>query len=523
MQHFTKTILIFSLILLGLGVFWGISAQENNSSILEEEITAADLNLKEPTLLPDNPFYFLKNWSRGIQSLFTFDKVKNAELKQKFADERLLELKKLVENNAKSEVIQKATENYKKELEKIKNEVEKIKDKADTNPTVDKFLDKFTNQQILHEKILEKLEDQVTSEVYIKIKEAREQHLEKFGEVMTKLENRTEKIKERVEKSLEEQEGSKYKNFKNLEVLLEIEKKVPEQAKEAIRQAQENALNHLNGDLSQMSPEDQEKFKSFLGQIYGDKENQLEILQNIKLEIKDNPQLEEKLEQAREKILEKIRVKNEQKNCPLIETPNSDFCKDGRILPQRDENGCIVDYNCLIPGETEKPTQVCIMVWDPVCGKDGKTYSNECFARIAGVQVDYKGVCGEKECQTDDDCPQPNCGTAGTSAANCVGMQARCINGKCSTVNASPTSNCNYYYWFDDNNRDCSYKRFCGAFMYQGLRTFRTRKECLAALLTAKKSCTTDADCGNPNPITPRSNESIIQYRCVSEKCELQL
>jgi hypothetical protein len=49
-----------------------------------------------------------------------------------------------------------------------------------------------------------------------------------------------------------------------------------------------------------------------------------------------------------------------------------------------------------LPGVCKTLTDFCTANYDPVCGCDGKTYSNDCARVNAQVQLDYKGECGTK-------------------------------------------------------------------------------------------------------------------------------
>lgn len=440
MMKTAKLLLVFSL----LGAAALVSAQGNADQEinLDENVQIRDLGIKEQNILPDNPFYFIKEWNRRVRLFFTINAVKKLELTTIFSSEKLAEIKGLIYKKASSDKIIKATDAYEKTLDETGDRAKKINATAKNNQNIDKFLGKYATQQILHQRILQKLETQVSPEVFKKIEEARESHLERFGQVMTKLEDRNDKLQEKMENSLNEQNGSKFKNFKNLEVLINLEDKVPESARNAIKGAEENALKRLKGDLEKMSSEDQDKFKDYILNISGSKEEQLDILERLKEKVKqvyDTPEttkLLKKLENSRGELIKKIGDISKKLDCPLWTPPSPDFCTFGKIVINKGSDGCPQPPKCIstditipcasmvtcLEGYITEETgakdsndcpiisckQVCTTQHDPVCGKDGRTYTNECFAGMSSVEVAYKGECSQIDkynyCQKDSDC-----------------------------------------------------------------------------------------------------------------------
>ncbi len=285
-----KKIIIASLLLLTMA--FPVFAQDSTVIAETNEITAEDLEIKEPNLLPDSPFYFLKEGWRKAREIFTFNNIKKTELKERFSAERLIELRKMAAQDAEAKILEKATDNYQREKKQIEERIMAMEGNADENPEINKFMEKFTRQQILHQQILEKLESQVPAKVMEKIQEQRQEHLNQFKEVMLKLENK-ENIPEKLEKALDTIEEGEFGGIKKMEFFQEMKEIMPEEIQEKFKEKEERQIETFKEKLEEMPEETQKKFQKFIEEIPVQEQRQLQILEKVKMRLEESGLKEE--------------------------------------------------------------------------------------------------------------------------------------------------------------------------------------------------------------------------------------
>ncbi len=76
----------------------------------------SDPALPDPGITPDNPFYFLDNWSKQISLAFTFNAENKALKALDYADERLAEIQQMINHN-NIKAAEKAANGYDKYLD----------------------------------------------------------------------------------------------------------------------------------------------------------------------------------------------------------------------------------------------------------------------------------------------------------------------------------------------------------------------------------------------------------------------
>lgn len=200
----------------------------------------------EVNILPNNPFYFFKDLGRQIQDVLTFNTEAKVELRLKIAEEKLIEIQKIAEQNPNNP-------NYEKYLEKYENAVEKVQEKIDQVQTnKEEMLEKITSKMIDQEQKLEQLKNTIRPDKEEAVNRIRNNVMNQYTETSLKIadENAIQnKIREKIENMDEE---------KATEVINRIEEKAPENLKsilnkiDVVQRIREKGIQNSGQDLKEI-------------------------------------------------------------------------------------------------------------------------------------------------------------------------------------------------------------------------------------------------------------------------------
>ncbi|MDP3999232.1 MAG: DUF5667 domain-containing protein [bacterium] len=275
-----KKIVIYSLLFLLLSSFTGGLAFAQSG---EGEVTLEDLGAGELGLLPTNPFYFLKEWRRSVQSFFTLNPAAKIELELDIANQKAAELKQIQINQPDDiRSISAAIQNYKEAQERLRDKFEALKETSE-NPNIDLLLDKFADRVIQHEKLLmevaEELDDQDIEKL---VKETAQKIEEAAAKAMAR--DNSAKFISRLEKSLVESKGGELKHVRSLEILDRLEKEVSDEAKDSLERLREDFSIRLEKDIEELlNKAEREIVAGLLKESPGDSAQRLRNLEEVKL------------------------------------------------------------------------------------------------------------------------------------------------------------------------------------------------------------------------------------------------
>jgi len=291
-------------VFISVGFIQTAGAQEAISTATE--ITAKDLGVENPGILPTSPFYFLKNIKRAAQRVFTLDPVKKADLELNIVNEQAAEIKKLEEvAPERVNAIARAADNYQQDMERLKQRLESIQETSQ-NPNIDKLAEKIADNFIKHQQLFSELKSKFENneEVKVKLEAAQEKVGEAVAKVPEKFDN-PEMFRERLERVVKNQPNGIVNELKRIEIIDRISEKIPVEQRQGIEEAKDNLIKEFGGKIEQLPQAQMREIlrPEFLEMIPGDAGQRIKIIEEIKNKV-GSSEVREKLMQAGERILE---------------------------------------------------------------------------------------------------------------------------------------------------------------------------------------------------------------------------
>lgn len=292
---------IFLILALGTFLVAGLALAQGDAVkiVKSQEVTAKDLGVSDPGMLPGNPFYFLKEWGREVKTSFSFNSVKKAETQLQIVNERAAEIKKLRDLLPSSnKTFAKSLDNYQKSVDLLKEKIDNLKELPGSETNV--FLNQLADSIIKQIKLFSEIKDGVGDKNKNKISELQEKIIQIIADIPSKMETPND-FKCRLEKVIKSQSDNSLKEITISEILDRLNEKMSKEARLELLKIKENLLIKFQGRLQ--SEDFSQALAEIMNEMSGDSVSKIKILDEIK-EVASDGEIKNKLNLVRQDILD---------------------------------------------------------------------------------------------------------------------------------------------------------------------------------------------------------------------------
>lgn len=300
--------------------------------LLDELVTHENLGATKSRILPDSPLHAVKRFGWGVQEAFTFDVVKDTELKLQHTNQHLAEVKQLVDekgfNAVDPELLAHECKRFQDKFAKVAKQAEKLK--GLNSETVNQVLSDVTNKQIQQQKVLNVIAkeaiavkkeaiatgDQIEAEAEAMdallgtVQTVKQETVKNFTKAVTTVIEDPEAVSTLVTDALESSVGSELKGLKHLEFLEAMSENAPESAQAAITLAKRKTAEHFETSVKALPPASRaETFKRYIEHATSEETRLMKLLEEIKQTTNIPPEVLAKIEEAKEITVRKFELK----------------------------------------------------------------------------------------------------------------------------------------------------------------------------------------------------------------------
>ena len=259
--------------------------EESRFALEDQQFNQEDFGVKKPG-------FFKKIFRPAYRGIFRRSPQERAHDTLNDSFEQLIgiqELTKKLNKSADQEEQQylqaklgETLEKFEEKNQKFNKQTEKLKEK--TPEDIDGLLDEYHDKQFKAQTVLSALgqnEDITDDELVLKIKDKQKNVAKRHADVILELEDK-DKLSEKIERILDQQKGSKFKAFRDLEHLETITENLPDKERKFAEKIKEKELQKLTKVIRDGSgEEDKKEFTQYIKSIPGEAKHHIEILDGL--------------------------------------------------------------------------------------------------------------------------------------------------------------------------------------------------------------------------------------------------